>query len=398
MSRWCAFVLIAGVGACAQQGNTMRPAGEGAARIAMLNWIFIAVCTGVFLIVTAVTLYAALHRRPPGKKAYADASVEPDTDVEPERDRRSIRWIIIGGAAIPSVILVALFVFTMLTLNALSVNDMRSPLVIEVTGQQWWWEVRYIAEGDADAEIVSANEIHIPTGIRVPIRLISTDVVHSFWVPELQGKLDLVPGRVNVTWIQADRPGIFIGHCAEYCGLQHTRMDLRVVAHEPADFEQWKRREAMPAQPAEPEADEGGAVVALARGTGGQGGAGHEHSQPDAHAPDAAGADTAPAGVSGGGHAAHGHGAAAGREAFITQGCAYCHRIRGTAARGTVGPDLTHVGSRLTLAAGTLENSRGNLAGWIANPQGIKPGARMPRVPLTPDQLNSIVTYLESLR
>jgi cytochrome c oxidase subunit 2 len=169
-------------------------------------------------------------------------------------------------------------------------------------------------------------------------------VIHSFWVPSLQGKLDLVPGQVNTTWIQADSAGVYRGQCAEYCGLQHARMQFRVVALPPSDFEAWVDAQQSPAvQP------------------------GDSASQ-------------------------------AGQRVFMTSGCSFCHAIRGTPARATAGPDLTHLASRRTLAAGTLPNTKGHLAGWIGNPQAIKPGNLMPQIPLSPAELRALLAYLGTLR
>jgi cytochrome c oxidase subunit II len=190
----------------------------------------------------------------------------------------------------------------------------------------------------------SANEIHIPVGRPVRIQLRSSDVIHSFWAPALQGKLDLVPGQVNTTWIQADSAGVYRGACAEYCGLQHTRMQFRVVALAPPEFDAWREAQEKPAAP-----------------------------------------PTDPA-------------AKAGQAVFMSSGCSFCHAIRGTEARATAGPDLTHLASRRTLAAGTLPNTTCHLAGWIGNPQAIKPGNLMPRIPLSPEELRSLLAYLATLR
>jgi cytochrome c oxidase subunit 2 len=189
---------------------------------------------------------------------------------------------------------------------------------------------------------VTANELHLPEGRRVELRLGSVDVIHSFWVPALQGKLDLVPGKTNVTWVRADRPGIHPGQCAEYCGVQHALMRLLVVVQRASDFDAWLEDQRAPARPA---------------------------------------ADSAPA-----------------QRLFLAH-CARCHTIRGTAAFfGQTGPDLTHVATRRTLAAGTLANVKGNLAGWLADPQHHKPGNGMPRITLPPEEFHAVLDYLMSLR
>ncbi|MGH7581234.1 MAG: cytochrome c oxidase subunit II, partial [Gemmatimonadales bacterium] len=215
-------------------------------------------------------------------------------------------------------------------------------LVVDLVGKQWWWEIRY-RDADPTKVFVTANELHIPVGRRVELRLTSTDVIHSFWVPELQGKTDLIPGRENVTWIQADRPGVYGGRCAEYCGIQHATMGLLVVAQPPAEYENWTAGQRRTA------------------------------SEP------------------------HDSMASLGRAAFLGSACAFCHAVRGTPAGGNAGPDLTHVASRRTLAAALLPNSAGHLGGWIANPQALKPGSRMPTVPLSREEFRRIHHYLLTL-
>jgi cytochrome c oxidase subunit 2 len=191
--------------------------------------------------------------------------------------------------------------------------------------------------------VTTANEIHIPVGRPVRFEVVAGDVIHSFWIPELAGKTDLIPGQRNVMWLEADHPGVYRGQCAEYCGMQHSKMAMSVVADPPAAFGAWLARQRLPAaSPSDPDMVAGEAV-------------------------------------------------------FTTSACALCHTIRGTPARGRVGPDLTHLASRRMIAAGTLPNTRGYLAGWIANPQALKPGNVMPAVPLRPTELQVLITYLQSL-
>jgi cytochrome c oxidase subunit 2 len=244
---------------------------------------------------------------------------------------------------IPALILVPLLFWTMRTLAALDPEQRRPDLVVEVTGKQWWWEARY-RDSRPSRNFVTANEVHIPVGRRVELRLTSTDVIHSFWVPQLQGKTDLIPGRENVTWIEASRPGIYRGRCAEYCGHQHANMGFLVVAQSPEEYEAWAARQRRPA--AEP-GDSIGRV---------------------------------------------------GRQAFLESACALCHAVRGTPAGGNAGPDLTHVAGRRTLAAALLPNTPGHLGGWITNPQALKPGSRMPRVPLSPEAFQHIHQYIQTLK
>ena len=213
---------------------------------------------------------------------------------------------------------------------------------MEVTGRLWWWELRYL---DADGGEIArtANEMHIPVGEPVTLRLISDNVIHSFWVPQLQGKTDMIPGRVNESWIQAGEPGVYRGQCAEFCGVQHSMMAFLAIAEPAEAFDRWLARQAQPAaEPTEP---------SLVRG----------------------------------------------RDVFLRAGCGGCHTVRGTPAAGRTGPDLTHIAGRRTLAAATVPNTRGHLAGWISDPQHVKPGNKMPAATLEPGDLHALIAYLESL-
>lgn len=249
-------------------------------------------------------------------------------------------WIYAGLIATT----IALAAYTVWTVNILAAiaDPAEEPLVtIEVVGHQWWWEVRYTG-GDPEQVFETANEIHIPAGEPVRLRLRSADVIHSFWVPALSGKTDLIPGQVNETWIEADEAGVYRGQCAEYCGEQHAHMALRVFADPPEAFAEWRRGQLALAQPPETET------------------------------------------------------AQAGQRQFNLH-CGACHRIRGTVAGGELGPDLTHLMSRTTIAANTLPNTPGHLSGWIANPQTIKPGSKMPRLDISGPQLDAIRAYLTAL-
>ncbi|HEU4629075.1 MAG TPA: cytochrome c oxidase subunit II [Gemmatimonadaceae bacterium] len=325
------------LGGCAGPQSAFAPAGPAAAHIATLWWAMLAAATVVCIVVVAATVYALLRRR---GAAPPDAASPAARDER--ADERGTRAILLAGAVVPALILTALYVATLVVLRVTAPGAAPADLVVEVEGRQYWWAVRYPGR-DGASPVVTANELHIPVGRRVEVRLRAADVIHSFWVPRLHGKTDLIPGRVNVTWLQADSAGVYRGQCAEFCGVQHARMAFTVVALPEARFAAWLAGQRAPAPaPASPAAREGLAVF-LAR-------------------------------------------------------CASCHAIRGTPARGRLGPDLTHLASRRTLAAGTLSNTRGHLAGWIANPQVIKRGALMPRVPLTPRELRALLAYLEGLR
>jgi cytochrome c oxidase subunit 2 len=339
--------------------SALEPAGPGAADIASLWDLMFWLGSAVTVLVVALLLFALLRRRradelppeadrppdPRGEHANLEAGGRGrEGEGRPRSERLGARWMVAGGIVFPAVVLTALFIFSLAAMGStVPRRGDTADLTIEVTGRQWWWEVRYL--DTATSRIVpSANEIHIPTGRRVRVLLRTDDVIHSFWVPGLQGKTDMIPGRTNVTWLEADAPGVWRGQCAEFCGIQHAKMALVVVAETPGEFERWLARERAPA--AEP-------------------------------------ADSM---------------LAAGRDAFLASGCVLCHAVRGTPARASVGPDLTHVASRRTLAAGELPNTTGNLYGWIAHPQALKPGSHMPAVEMTSDQLHAIARYLGSLR
>ena len=231
-------------------------------------------------------------------------------------------WIVGGGLVFPAVVLSILMVYTAVRSAQLTRAQPVDALVITVVGKMWWWAVRYRTPEGTD--VVLANEIHIPVNQPVVIGLSSTDVIHSFWVPQLGGKMDMVPGRTNQLVLHATAPGVYRGQCAEYCGEQHARMAMHVVAHTPADFNIWLAAQALPARaPLSPLAERG-------------------------------------------------------REAFVAQRCTACHTVRGVSEEGRLGPDLTHVGSRLHLGAGTLRNDSAALKRWIAHVQQVKAGARMP--------------------
>lgn len=315
-------LLLAGCGAQVQ--SALHPAGPAATKIAWLTWVMVGAFTAVFLLVTAL-IVVALFRKPRSE------------DSSPPLGRT--RFIVAGGVVLPVVVLVPLLIYSLETSSALR-TPTEGPMV-RVTGHMWWWEVHYPDHG-----IVTANELHIPTGERVRIELESADVLHSFWVPNLNGKRDLIPGIRNITWIQADVPGVYRGQCAEYCGDQHAKMAFHVIALPPDEFRAWvAERQRLKSAPESPTQQRGRAV-------------------------------------------------------FHQAGCARCHAIRGSEPTdpATVGPDLTHIGSRRTLGAATIPNNRGNLAGWITDPRPIKPGVKMPASYLGADDREALVNYLESLK
>ncbi|MBX6321201.1 MAG: cytochrome c oxidase subunit II [Rhodospirillaceae bacterium] len=321
------------LGGCRGWQSALDPAGPEAERLSDIVWLFTAVCAGVWLLVVAALAGALLRHRGAGPDALLD--------TDPRRDRR--HGVIVAAAA--GVTLLVLLGLTGLSfaVNRDIADRPDAALSIRLTGHQWWWEVRY-DDPRPDRVFTTANEIHVPVGVPVRVRLGASDVIHSFWVPNLMGKQDLIPGHETEVTLTARRPGVYRGQCAEFCGLQHAHMSLFVVAEPPAAFAAWRAAQLLPAAPPiEPERRRGEA-------------------------------------------------------AFLSSPCVMCHAVGGTTAGGRVAPDLTHVASRRSIAAGTLEMSRGNLGAWIADPQGIKPGANMPTMRLDPEALNAIVAYLAGLR
>ena len=308
--------------------SIIHPAGIQAERIGDLWWTMLWICTAVWFAVAAAALVAIRRGR-----AAASADTPHATIT---------RHVAIAGG-VSLVALIALLFQSVVIGRALDTLRAPDALRIQVTGNQWWWDVQY-DNPTPSLRVTTANEIHIPVGRPVVFSLISTDVIHSFWVPNLQGKIDLIPGRLNELWLQADTAGVYRGQCAEYCGLQHAKMALVVVAEAQDQFERWltANRASAPA-PVTPEQVRGRALV--------EGGS-----------------------------------------------CAMCHNITGTLAGGRTAPDLTHIASRSTLAAGSFPNMREYLSAWITDPQRLKPGNRMPAPRLRPDELQAVLAYLETLK
>ncbi len=321
--------LIAGLG----PQSTLQPAGSSAAHISHLSWFVYIVLTAVAAVMFLLLLMVLTRPR-------GNLSEKPPVESEGGHE-----WIFVGGVAVPLVILAVIFFVSLRVLSGFPVNrEAPTAAEIRVTGHQWWWQVEYIG-GPADQHVVTANEIHIPIGRSVNIELVSDDVIHSFWVPSLHGKVDLVPGRTNRVRIEADNPGVYIGQCGEYCGMQHAHMKIVVVAQPLQEYQQW--------------------LVA---------------QRNDAAEP------TTPQEI-------------AGQQVFLSRPCGFCHTIRGTMAGGRVGPDLTHFGSRMGLASNTLPNTIGNLEAWVMHAQSIKPGAKMPNLTqFNGEQLQDVAAYLRGLR
>jgi cytochrome c oxidase subunit 2 len=320
--------------------SSLAPAGEQAARIAHLWWIYFWVLIAIFGLVAIFLFLAILRRRSAVEVPLEDPITTPQIGSERRVSNAVISCVI--GTVIILFVLLFIDMFVGRDVYALASSD-PNPLVVKITGHQWWWEVQY-DDPSPDKVMVTANEMHVPTGKVVKVELRSADVIHSFWVPTMLGKKDLIPGHPTTTWLKADQEGTFRGQCAEFCGHQHAHMRMEFIAESPENFQSW---------------------LAAAR----------QNAQPPA-------TDTA----------------RRGEQVFMSNQCVMCHSIQGTNARATTGPDLTHLASRQMLAAGAVPNTPGYLAGWIANPQNIKPGVRMPANPLSSDDLNALIDYLEGLK
>ena len=310
--------------------------GPQAGHIAQLWNIFLAICTVVFAAVI-VALIVAVRRAP-----RAEALEPPDlskVNVPEPRLRRSV----VTSIAIVIVGLLVLLAASVFTDRALARLPLKDAVNIEVVAHQWWWTVKYM-NGPVSETFETANEIHVPVGRPVVVTLKSSDVIHSLWIPSLAGKRDLVPGRTATLAFQADRPGIYRGQCAEFCGFQHAFMAFEVHAHPPAEYETWRQRQLAPAA---------------------------ESSDPTVQR---------------------------GKALFQSVQCAMCHAVQGTLAQARRAPDLTHFASRRTIAAGTLPNDPANLASWIADPHKHKPGVNMPANRMSGEDLAALVAYLGTLK
>ncbi len=308
--------------------RTYGPAGDPGTR---LGWGLGIVSIIVMAVITLLLLGAILRRR---------ARQGDPRALAVQRDEGGMAWLYIG-VGVSAVVVVGCVIWTMFTVAAIAMPA-RTDLTVQVTGAQWWWSVRY-QNDDPSRIFTAANEIHIPVGRPVRIELLSHDVIHSFWIPRLGGKMDVIPGQTNVTWLQADKPGVYRGQCGEYCGAQHAHMSMYVIADMPQDYLNWTRNQLQ-----------------------------------DAVAPDSMATRN-------------------GQQAFLAH-CAVCHAVRGTPAGGILGPDLTHLMSRRTIAAGMLPNTPGNLAAWVADSQALKPGSQMPALALSGPDLSAVMTYLQTLR
>ena len=317
--------------ACNAPMSALQRAGEGARRVTGITWFLIVTAAIVYAATMAVMILAMMRNR----------SRDPhDVDLS----RPGTGFIVWGGGVMPAVVLTAAFVVGLAAMGRFPASVTDHTPHFTIVGHQWWWQVEY-DDPQLPGGFSAANEMHVPVGEPVRIRLISRDVIHSFWIPQLQGKIDLIPGDTNEIRILAEKPGVYRGQCAEYCGDQHAHMAFTVVAESPDQYQAWLAAQRMPAR---------------------------------------APTDSL---------------AMLGQQLVVSGPCAMCHTLAGTPAQGQVAPDLTHVGSRHTLAAGTIPNTLGNMEGWIANAQSLKPGAKMPTLTqFSGRELRAIATYLETLK
>lgn len=334
--RICQCLLALCFSSCGGIQNAINPAGPQAENLSRLWWLMFIVCSVVFVLVM-IALLLALRKQVP------ESDTTPVLEPPAEQERRK-RNVVLSAI---SVTVIILFVFLIASFSAgrsmTAELANKNGLSIELSGHQWWWEVRY-NDVDASNIFTTANEIHIPVGVPVVFSLRSTDVIHSFWVPNLSGKKDLIPGKINTIWLQADKPGVYRGQCAEYCGLQHAKMALWVVAEPQEQFNAWRQNQTQTSIPPMSDSQKRGQQV------------------------------------------------------FLSATCVMCHAINGTPAGSNIGPNLTHVASRNMIGAATMTNTREHLAQWIKDSQQFKPGNRMPQHNLAEADLQALLDYLQSLK
>jgi cytochrome c oxidase subunit II len=322
------------LGGCAGAQNALGGQGAEDRNFITLFNLFMAVCAVMYLLVIVALLVAIWRRR--------DAARTVD-DRTHHQTSKAVRPALVVWTALVGVGLVALTIASFFVDRSNAANGADPKLTLTVTANQWWWDVEYNLP-DSSKSIRTANEIHLPAGVPVEVILKSNDVIHSLWIPNLAGKQDLIPGRVTDLQLLPSKTGVYRAQCAEFCGLQHAHMALDVTVESAADFLRWYAAQAKTAPP-----------------------------------------PSAPLQM-------------AGYRYFTARECSSCHNISGTPASAQIAPDLTHFASRRTIAAGTLPMSRGNIAAWVADPQSHKPGNQMPKIPLTPNELQAVTAYLETLK
>ncbi len=321
----CGLLAAMNSGCSAQSPSALSPASPNAAAISNLFYLIFGIAVAVFVIVESLLLYSVIR-------------FQRKSDDEMPRQIHGNLKLEIAWTLAPALVLAVVFGITFQTINSLA-EVPKDSLKIRVIGHQWWWQVEYPEWG-----VVTANEIHLPLGQVASFTVESIDVIHSFWVPELGGKIDMIPGKKNQTWFRPIKLGTFHGQCAEFCGIAHANMRFTVIVERSDQFASWIGRQQEAAE--SPKTDLAGR----------------------------------------------------GQQEFLQGPCAACHSVSGTSAKGTIGPNLTHVASRQTFAGGTMEMNTENLRAWLQDPQAIKPGNLMPNLKLSGDQINALIEYLATLK
>lgn len=330
-------LACAALASCGGPQNALDSAGVQAGRLESLWWVFFWVCAVVYVIVMAILVIAFLRNR------RADEKSAPELLPDPAREQR-VSNIVKGAVGISIIVLFTLMVLSFRTGRAVnSLSYAESPIEIRITGNQWWWDVEY-RDPVPSMNIRTANELHLPVGRPVKLNLQSTDVIHSFWLPNMHGKIDLIPGYETTFFFRPDEAGTYFGQCAEFCGYQHAKMRFAVTVESQEDYEKWAAAQRqVPPPPVDPLQQRG-------------------------------------------------------QQIFLTSVCTQCHAVAGTTANARVGPDLTHIATRHYIAAASMHNVHDHLKAWITDPQRIKPGVRMPMNTYAEEDLNALVTYLENLK
>jgi cytochrome c oxidase subunit 2 len=331
------MILVAAIPGFPSNQTSLNPTGPAAAHIEHTFALIFWITGTVYFLTLAVLVYFVWRRR------YTPDALPTPQPTTVESDRLATRAVA-GAMALTVVLLFVMLISSFITSHRLGKMNEQQAMTIDVYGHQWWWEVQYPNEAEPYRMVTTANEIHVPVGAPLRIHGTSRDVIHSFWAPNIQGKRDLLPGYNTDVLMQVDKVGRWRGQCAEYCGMQHAHMSFYIVSESQKDFDNWMTAQAQ--------------------------------------------SSVAPTNA----QTVHG------QQVFLTHACVLCHTIRGTSAGSRVGPDLTHLASRSTIASGMLPNTIGNLGGWILNAQSLKPGSRMPPNQISGPDLQDLLAYLETLQ
>jgi cytochrome c oxidase subunit 2 len=324
--------VVTVIAGCSSRSPSMLdPQSPQARHISRLWWLMFTLAAVIYVAVIALVVVAMVRRR-----AGDDQEPMPHEDEQANNERRDGRFLLYGGLVLPTIVLAVIGVQTVRVSESLGAAAAQVHIVVDA--EPWWWRITYPDDG-----VVTANEIHVPVGEQVDISLRSNNVIHSLWVPQLNGKTDVVPGQTNHLAFTADAAGTYRGQCAEFCGIEHAKMSFTVVAQQPDEYRAWLAANRTPAATPQTDEQQRGATI------------------------------------------------------LQTQACAGCHTVSGTSANGTLGPDLSHIASRATIGANTLPNTPEEMRRWLSATQQVKPGALMPQLDLTADQVQALVAYMENL-